>query len=173
MLTKLAVKHRSGNSNPSRFLGFVLQGSLPVRTPSQLCCNQLRCVPQVASDMPPAQLASTLVPIVRCAATNQLSLPFITAGGRDTLLLQLMAAEDPAVSVLATEAWCRCVCGWGVFCKCMDVLSWLSLRVEGRWQRVEHGLGAQPTPKSCRNGGVSMGWGHQHNCPQCACQLLF
>lgn len=62
---------------------------------------------QVASDMPPAQLSETLVPIVGAAATNQLSLPFITTGGRDTLLLQLMAAEDPAVSVLATEAWCR------------------------------------------------------------------
>jgi hypothetical protein len=63
---------------------------------------------QVASGQPPAQLASTLVPIVRCAASNQLSMSFITTAERHTLLLQLMAAEDATVAVLAAEAWCRC-----------------------------------------------------------------
>lgn len=58
--------------------------------------------------MPPAQLAATLVPIVRSAAANQLSLGFVTSGERHLLLVQLMGSEDADVAVLAAEAWCRC-----------------------------------------------------------------
>lgn len=86
--------------------------------PAVMCCAML-CLPtphQVASGLPPAQLSSTLVPIVRCAATNQVSMSFLTTGERHTLLLQLMGAQDASVAVLAAEAWCRCAVLRAVMC---------------------------------------------------------
>lgn len=83
--------------------------------------------PQVASGVPSEQLASTLVPIVRCAAHSQLSLPFVTTADRHILLLQLMETEDPAVAVLAAEAWCRCVTNFATswFAVAYVFCSWL------------------------------------------------
>jgi len=67
----------------------------------------LPCRLQVAANAPTSQLAATLVPIVRCAAANQLTLPFIMAADRHALVLKLLQSEDAAVAVLAAEVWCR------------------------------------------------------------------
>jgi hypothetical protein len=63
----------------------------------------------VATEAGSAQMTATLLPLVRHAAAERLPVAAVMTPEHQPLLLRLIECEDPAVAVLAAEAWCRCV----------------------------------------------------------------